>query len=515
MKRRYSTKLWAMLTAICLLLTCMSAFSMVMAEGDGDKMLPEPVTLDMWIIEHASYMYVKDLLVEREIGERLNVFFNVTPFQEGYDEKINLGLVSGDLPDIFFYPSLTTASDWGMQGALVDITEHFDDMPNYTAWADTMGDYPYYYYSANGSMYMMPQYGFGTASNSTFWIYRKDLFEKHDLAVPTNETELYEVCKALKELYPDSYPFACRSWENTLAIVDRIAYQWGSGLDMYYNNDQQAWVYGPAEESFKKCIEWIAMMYDEELLPSNILSLDTAGWQELVSTNRGFIFSDYQARIDFFNSPMRESDPTVSFAYMTPFEGGGSGVHTFNAQSQLIIQGYAAFTTSEHIPEMIKFFDWLYTDEAYELMSWGVEGESFTNNADGTKSHIGISQGSSSFDYMTKYGFFQRGFWCITDPAAHITYASNETLDAVEHVLTDAGEYRIPAISFNEENQEKFNMLNPSLLTAMRENLGKFITGQRPMSEYDAFLDELNVLGLQDLIALYNTQQAEINATRG
>ncbi len=106
---------------------------------------------------------------------------------------------------------------------------------------------------------------------------------------------------------------------------------------------------------------------------------------------------------------------------MPPWEGGGSGVNTFNLQSQLIIQGYAGTTTSEHVPQMIKFFDWLYTPEAKELMSWGIEGESFKVNADGTKSHIGIEQGSSSFDYMTKYGFFQRGFWCITDPLAHIT----------------------------------------------------------------------------------------------
>jgi putative aldouronate transport system substrate-binding protein len=482
------------------------------APEEVGKLLDEPVTFDMWIIEHASYMYEKDLFLERALGERLNVFFNVTPFQDGFGERVNLALSSGDLPDILFYPNLSQATDWGMQGALVDITEYLDEMPNYTAWAESMGDYPNYYYSANGSLYMMPQHGFGTASNSTFWIYRKDLFDKHGLEAPKNEQELYEVSKALKAEYPDSYPFCNRSWVG--AMMDRISYQFGSGNAMYYSNKEQAWVYGAREEGYRKAVEWLAKMYEEELMPPNILSLDTAGWQELISTSKGFMFSDYQARIDFYNSPMREEDPSVTFAYMPPWEGGGSGVKTFNPQSQLIISGYAGTTTSEHIPEMIKFFDWLYTDEAKELMSWGIEGETYTVNADGTKSHIGIQQGSSSFDYMTKFGFFQRGFWCITDPLAHITYASDETLEAVERVLTDSGEYRIPAISFSEANQERYAILSGPIGTLHDEMIGKFITGQRPISEYDDFLAELDALGLQDLIDLYNAQQAEINASR-
>lgn len=475
--------------------------------------LENPTTVDMWIIEHSSYVYKPGLLCEQLINEYVNLYFNVTPFQTGVTDKINLGLASGDLPDIYFYPSLSECTEWGMrQGALVNVAEYFDEMPNYVAWAETMGDYPNYYYCADGGLYMMPQYGFGTASNSTFWIYRKDLFEKHDIAVPTNEVEVYEACKKLKEIYPESYPFACRGWPG---IIGRIAWQWGSAYGLYFNNDMGEYTYAQTEPEFKACLEWLVQMYKDGLITENCLSLDTNMWQEQITTNKGFLFNDYQARIDFFNSPMRETDPTVTFAYMTPFEGGNSGIHTFNAQSQLIINGYACFSNSEYIPEIIKFFDWLYTDEAFIAMNWGREGESFVTNADGTRSYTEIKQGDSGFIYQEKYSFFQRGFWTICDPAAMTAAGSDELLNAVEHVKQDAGEYYIPALALNEARTERFNELNEAINTCREENMGKFLTGQRSMSEYEDFIDELYALGLQEIIDIYNEQYKENQALLG
>jgi len=484
------------------------------AQAGSGKLFENPVTIDMWIWENATYVYQKDLMIEKAMNERLNVFYNITAFQEGLDERVNLGLASGDLPDVYFGVSVTSASDWGTrQGALVDLTKHFDKMPNYTAWAADMGDYPEYFYTADGAMYIVPNYGYGTASNSTFWVYRKDIFDKHGLSTPTTDDEFYDVCVALKNEYPDAYPLTLRSW---LGIIDRIAYQWGTSHNMYYKNETQKWTYAQLEPEYRDCIEFLAKLYAEELIPPTILSLDTAGWQEILSTHRGFIFNDYQARIDFYNNPMRQDDPSVNFTYMPPFKGGANGTDKFNPQTQLIIDGQGAFTGSKIIPELIKYFDWQFTDEAKLLMSWGVEGVSYGINPDGSKFHIGMEPGKTVFfDLVNTYGLFQRGFYCLVDPPSHTaSIASPEQIYAVSRVQVDSGEYRIPSISFTEENQEKYNILNVSIGTLSDENVGKFITGQRPMSEWDQFLNELDAIGIQDFIKLHNDQQDAINAAK-
>ena len=44
-----------------------------------------------------------------------------------------------------------------------------------------------------------------------FCIAYKAIFKKHNLKAPETYEELYNVCKQLKALYPDSYPFCTRS----------------------------------------------------------------------------------------------------------------------------------------------------------------------------------------------------------------------------------------------------------------------------------------------------------------
>ena len=43
------------------------------------------------------------------------------------------------------------------------------------------------------------------------WLYREDVFKMHNLKVPETFDELYDVCKKLKSIYPDSYPLCTRS----------------------------------------------------------------------------------------------------------------------------------------------------------------------------------------------------------------------------------------------------------------------------------------------------------------
>ena len=43
----------------------------------------DAVTVDMWIIEHPSYLYTPGLLCEQLINEYVGIYFNVTPFQTG------------------------------------------------------------------------------------------------------------------------------------------------------------------------------------------------------------------------------------------------------------------------------------------------------------------------------------------------------------------------------------------------------------------------------------------------
>jgi len=492
--------------------TTAAASTTAAAPADSGKLFAEPVTFNMWIMEHSSYLYNPESYLEGKMNELWNVYFDVTPFQDGLHDKIILGLASGDLPDMAHTITITQASEYGMQGALADLNQYADQMPTFTALRNSeMGNYCDYFTSSNGALYLLPHYNYCAVGDATMWMYRKDIFEKHNLAVPTTDVEVYEVCKELKALYPESAPFSNRSWPG---IIDRIVYQWGSGYPMYYNNDQGAWTYGPMEESFEAMMAWLEKMYSEELVPTNWLSMDTASWQELVSANKGFIMNEYLSRIDFFNVPMRESDPTVCWYYMEPFTANNSGVTTLNPQSQLQAAGYVAFNT-DNVENTIKLFDHFFTEEAKVLMNWGVEGETHEVTSDGARHFIGEAKGLDELRLASEFSFFQRGFYCYVDDAAILDASSVEKIEAFGYCKEDSGEFRVPSITFSEENKKVYDRLYENINVITTENLGKFMTGQRPMSEYDAFRAELEAAGIQELIDVHNKQQAEFDALMG
>ncbi|NLA76126.1 MAG: extracellular solute-binding protein [Deltaproteobacteria bacterium] len=478
------------------------------ASGEGGLLFAEPVTLTMTIVENASYPYDKESFIRKKVLELFNVDLDITSVQDGYYDKINLDIASGDLDDIIYNTNYNELIKAGNDGAYVDYNEHMDKMPNFNAWVNDRKDLVSYFLSAEGKLFISPNEGYGDVGNRTFWLYRKDVFEKHDLKPPTTDEEVYEVAKKLKELYPNAYPVSNRGtyWE-------RIGVQWNTGYPMYYSDLTGKWSFGPTEDNFKDMLIFFNKLYEEELIPPNILTIDTKGWQDIISTDKGFMTSDYIARIDFFNSPMREQNPDFTLAFMPPFKGGANGTPKHSIQETLVFAGLSVSSSSKMKEEAIKYVDNMYTDASEELYSWGVEGESF-EKVDGKKQYIDVPEGAGYQFVIAKYGFFQRGFFARVDPEAMGSPYSVDTLAAYQEAPKHDHVLRAPFVPFKEDAMETKNILEPNILTHMEEAVANFLIGQKDFSEWDTYKKELDNLGLQDLIELYNSSYDEFMSTQ-
>lgn len=472
------------------------------------KLFDEPVTLTMTIVENATYPYDKNSFLQQKILEKYNVNLEVTAVQDGYYDKINLDIASGDLDDLIYNTDYNELIKSGNDGAYVDYNENMDKMPNFKKWVDDRKDLVSYFLSAEGKLFISPNEGYGDVGNRTFWLYRMDIFEKNNLKVPTTDAELYDVAKALKELYPDSYPIANRG-----ALWDRVAVQWNTGYPVYFNDATGKWACGPMEDNFKEMLMFFNKLYEEELIPPNILTLDTKGWQDIVSTDKAFMTTDYIARIDFFNNPMREQNPDFNLAFMPPFKGGENGLAEHSTQETLVFAGLSVSADSKKKDEAIKYVDNMYTDEASELYSWGVEGESFEVK-DGKKKYIDVEDGAGYQYVISKYGFFQRGFFERVDPDAMSNPYSADTLAALNEAPKYDHVLRAPFVPFKEEAMEQKNILEPNIKTHMDEAIANFLIGQRPFSEWDNYKKELENLGVNELVDLYNNSYEEFLSTQ-
>lgn len=186
-------------------------------------------TLDVWIMEGTNpdaRPYFEDL--EAEFTEQTGVALDIQYIQwaDAHDRFTN-AMAAGELPDVAEFGT-TWAAEFAEAGVLTDLTGRIsdagldDDLVPALAEAGTV----------DGSLYGMPWYA-GVRS----LIYRKDVFEKHNLEAPTTWEELRDVAGQLKDLEPGMISFPVAG-DNEYGVYPFI---WGAGGDIAEQDADGDW----------------------------------------------------------------------------------------------------------------------------------------------------------------------------------------------------------------------------------------------------------------------------------
>ncbi|MBQ8004498.1 MAG: hypothetical protein IJ299_05340, partial [Oscillospiraceae bacterium] len=155
------------------------------------------------------------------------------------------------------------------------------------------------------------------------------------------------------------------------------------------------------------------------------------------------------------------------------------------------------------IANAAKFLDWMYTDEAMELVSWGKEGETY-EVVNGKKQFITDENGTLP---NTMYGFKVYGSFTRLDPDAAAAMQSETTLESEKMLIEHTLPY-LPItlwLDFNDEEQDVIDTYNTGLVSHTNEMLTKFMLGQAPLSEFDSFVKTLHEMGVEEILAAYTS----------
>ncbi|MDF2657828.1 MAG: transporter substrate-binding protein [Paenibacillus sp.] len=465
-------------------------------EGSGTPAEKSKNTFTLLMADHPNWPYNKDWPVWKWIEEKTGASFQVQLPSGALNDTINLNIASGNMPDVTYFSSRLDANKFGQQGALVNILEYKDSMPNLQAWMKKYPEITQSSLAANGAMYMLPNEGFGE-TNRSIWMYREDVFKKHGLAAPTNYDELITVAKKLKELYPGSYPFSFRSGSN-LGILGFTAAQFGTHNTFFLDEKTGKARYGPTEDSFKKMIEFFHRMHKEGLMPPDWLTVNVQQWQNMVSNNQTFLILDFIGRLDLFNIPMRQTNPSFNLAYMTPPEGVPG--FKVNPYTHVLESGLAISSRSPKIKQALATYDWFYSEEAKQLLSWGKEGEVYE---DGNKKlraeYLDVT------DVRKKTGLATNATYMWFDYDAHLVPATQEQRDAYTQARKHDSIYRVKP-QYAEDELANVSLLQAAIDKHRNEQLTRFILGERSLDQWDQYVMEANKLGLDELMKI--TQKA-------
>lgn len=477
-------------------------------QGEAAGGAPTKKTFSMLVESNPSWPYSKDWPVWKWLEEKTGVTFNISVPSGKLEDTVKLNIASGEMPDIQMMLNLTEANKYGLQGALANILDYTDQMPNFKKWMEKYPDIAKSTLAPDGKMYMFPNEGFGE-TNRLVWMYRDDIFKKNGLQPPATYDELYATLKKLKQLYPDSYPLSFRMGKVLNDNLTKImSPNFGTNELYYYDSQTKQVKYGPVEDNYKTMITYLNKFTQEGLIPPNWLTVDTKQWQDLVSTNKAFITFDFIGRIDFFNQPMRKDNPEFTLAFMAP--PAGPGGKQLNPYNQFLQSGMTVSSKSKQIKDIMKYVDFFYSEEGRTLASWGKEGETYTVEN-------GVKKIKSDYkditDFRKKTGLATHGTYTWIDYDAHLSLASDELKKAYEQARKYDAPFR-PIPSFTDKEQELISTTGEAVNKHREENVSKFIMGGRSLAEWDKYVDESKKLGLQQVMDTYKAAFDRANGAK-
>lgn len=451
-----------------------------------------PAELSMMVQAKGAWPIKENWLVIEELEKHLNVELDISGYQGNWWDAIPLIIASGDLPDLMWMSGTGILHKSGQDGALVNLNDHMDKMPNMKAWLEDHPEEAEMLLTHDGKLFMTPSRGaYGTYNG--LWLHREDIFEKHNLEEPTTFDEFFDTLMTLKEIYPDSYPL----YVSGASELASLAYSFGTSIGTYYNRDAEEWRYGPSEDNFREAVEFLNKAYENKLIPQEYGNMDKDKKNELVTTNRTFVMFGYINNIQSYNDIGREANPDFSIGEFTPPGGAGhKGVH---GREFAFHEGIALTTTSENKEAALKYIDAQYTEEVRDIVSWGKEGVTY-EVVDGKKTYLPAVQ--SENNRSVNFGLRTAGLQVWFDTEANVDLYPEDTKRAYE----EAKDHYLPANPqppLTPEENDAITLKEQAIDKYIKENTSKFVIGRKPLSEWDAYVQGLVELGMEDVIQVY------------
>jgi putative aldouronate transport system substrate-binding protein len=336
---------------------------------------------------------------------------------------------------------------------------------------------------------------------------RGDWLESLGLEAPSTVDEFYAMLKAFKERDPngngqaDEIPFA---FDKNFTGIKALAPAWGALMDFNYAPGTTDVVFGPAQPEYRAFIETMAKWYAEGLLDTEGVSVDTKTLEAKFSSGTAGSMFGNVGEINTFLGYTKEAMPEFSIVPLPYLTGPAGKPYVYSRERVMYSgrRGAAISATCSDTDAALRYLDSFYNPETMDYAIWGIEGESYTVDADGSKHFTdkitNDPEGLPVVQALTRYAFPVWGWWkpLPFDVYNEIELGVNAPLGEEANKLWFESDRSIlpPIIQLSDaESNEYANIMN-EVNTFVLENTTKFMIGTTPLSEYDSYLATLESL---------------------
>lgn len=351
------------------------------ADTKKDSKLTWYVNAEWWNTE-----YGKDLITKK-VKEDLNLDLE---FIVGDDTKLNTYFAGGDMPDIItIFDSNSSvarkAESWALP--IQDLADKYDPYFYDVAREDTLN----WYKMSDGKTYGYPDYSnteedfeSGDISARDAFIIRKDVYEaigKPDMTTPEG---FVSAMKEIKEKFPDLIPFGFNDFAKdgtSNGSMDGVVQDM---LGVPYTDEDGNYYDRNLDEDYLAWIKAFRQVHKDGNISDDSFTDDGDKFKEKIETGK------YASMM--MGSFVNQGIPLQKFASSNP-EGAYiavDGIQSTKGNEPLLSQAGISGWMINYITKQskdpakaIQVFTYLLSDYGEMLTNFGIEGETYTTDADG------------------------------------------------------------------------------------------------------------------------------------
>lgn len=498
-----------MFKKINMLLLCACLFLALTSCTAPDE---EPTSISWFMAGDDVELYnrLKGILaIEEATG--VDVQFECPP--NNSEDAYKMMVASGKLPDVIMWNDSSAIVRMYEEGTILDLTELIEKhAPNLSRIYAERPEIRKQVETAEGRLYYFPSINPMQTTEEICrkcyqgFIIRRDWLDKLALEVPTNMDEWYEVLTAFKTRDPngngfqDEIPFDGQALQYFLPAF--------GVLDGFCVKLDGTVAYGPMEQEYKAYLETMNKWYTEGLLGSNCLIHSNAwAWDNIVNNLTGaFLGLDNAWRYQLPELRMMAADADL---LAVPWLKSVDGVrYTPVTEVASNIRPVVTVITSEckHPEAAIRFIDYMYSEAGSNLLTWGIEGESYTV-VDGKKQLTEMAltpDPENGWIQLHNYAIGHASFPKYDGETVVLASYPEEQLTA-ERTWADASTALIfpPYITMSTEAKTFCDSIMDDAEIYIHEMTLKFITGEEPLSNFDSYVNQLDKMGVSKVLAIY------------
>lgn len=493
--------------------------------GVGDTFVAtEPVTFGLMYRDHPNYPYDESWSILQHLADDNNVSFDIQSIPlADWQQKRSLLISSGEAADLIPSTYTTDVQNLTAGGALLKVSDYLDYMPNFQDKIEKWGlqDDLDRTRDANGDFYVLPGLLEQAKPDYTIAI-RADLWDEAGLEDPTTWDEFAEQLAVIQEEFPElDHPYTER-WsingpmEATLgAAAGNFGTEagWGFGDGVTWTGSE--FEYTGAQDGYRDLITYYHGLVEDGLLdPAGITQDDDSAKAKFTTGKVAAIGSNSQ-EITTYRQGLAETgiDDAVVRNIVVPSGPAGDVMNESRFESGIAIAASAA--DKPYFQALLQYVDWQYFgDSGLEFAQWGVEGETFERDGDTRTLLEGVDWNGTNPDagddpklLNTDFGYYN-GVWSLAHGSTaelvnsmvdDETAAFRETMNAQKEIYDEG-----PAILLDDMQREEIAVAQTNLQDLVMTATAQFISGDRPLDEWDAYVEELRAIGMDGFVETIN-----------